>query len=106
MNICIVGNPSLGLGEDERDRFTGKSISWDGWSDLFYDFLKVPPPVDYAAGESFSNYEARNRTSFSQFVSGMGFPLLARINDIYDDFVFRSDEIKELRNECITLQRD
>ena len=104
MNICIIGNPLLELGEDERDRFTGKSISWDGWGDLFYDLLKVPPPVDYAAGEPFSDFEARKTSNFSQFVCEKGFPLLSRISDIYDDVIFQSDEIKELRNECITLQ--
>ena len=93
----------MGLGVDERDRFTGKRISWDGWNDLFHGFLQVPSPLGYESDQAFSDFEAKKKTDFSQFVRRKGFPMLARVHDIYGDFDFSPDEVQQLRAECISL---
>jgi hypothetical protein len=103
LDICLIKNPLDKWNQEKGDRYSGMQITWDEWSDLFYNVLNVQKPDEYANVESYNEFNARQRHLFEEDLRCKGFPLLGRIADIYEDSCFLSDEVPDLLNECLSI---
>lgn len=86
------------------DQYSGRQISWEEWSDLFYKVLGVPRE-SYSEGEPYVQFDNRQDALFQEDMRKKGFPMLGRIVDIYKDVKFSSSETEQLLTECELLLR-
>lgn len=103
LDICLMKSPN-GMWDNHFDRYIGLQIDSDEWIELFYVVLEVPKQEQYLEGEPFHQFDARQDAVFRSYLVKRGFPLLARITDIYKDSFFRRDEIDDFRQECLTVR--
>ncbi len=101
MDIILMRNPPIH--GDPADRSTGLRLSWDDWSELFNEALDVSEREPYAEGEPYFDFNERQRSLFSAEVNGMGYPLLGRFFDIYEDVAYMPSEVSDLLNECESI---
>ncbi len=76
------------------------------YEDLFaIEDAVVSGRIDYQNFQHIEEYEKadeNNRKIFQKFA--FLYPMLGRINDMYQDYVFTPEEIQKLREECLKLQ--
>lgn len=67
--------------------------------------LVIPGRIDFTNSMSekeFNEAREKNMGLFRQFASQ--YPMLGRIDDMYQDYIFTPEDVKELREECIKLK--
>ncbi len=94
---------SSGLLDD--DRFLDIRIQGDEWSALFLDTLRCPDVQDLPrfTDESDDHWLERYEATFKQSIPK--YPMLGRIYDTFIYVAFSHEEVDDLRNECLTLQK-
>jgi len=87
------------------DRFLDIRIQGDEWAALFLDVLKCPDVQDIPRfkDESDDDWLDRYGAKFSQRIPE--YPMLGRIYDTFIYAAFSREEVDELRNECLTLEK-
>lgn len=98
---------SLAKNPDKYDSTTDRALKiCINYEDLFaIQDAVVSGRIDYQNihhNEEYEKADENNRKVFQKFASL--YPMLARINDMYQDYVFTPDEIQKLREECLKLQ--
>ncbi|MES2462803.1 MAG: hypothetical protein V4671_19650, partial [Armatimonadota bacterium] len=68
------------------------------WEALFLETLGCPPYDPCRPEEDANQCRDRNRRLFRAAI--LGYPLLGRIYDLYEDALFSSEEVPLLREEC------
>ena len=79
---------------DTNDVWLEIALKGPDWKSLYYDFLGCPK-------FDFTKSTEENRLAFE--VSLQKYPMLARIFDMYDDYLYTSGEVKALRLESLEL---
>lgn len=99
----ILLKPDKGGHENEAmiplDGFNGKE-----WFALFNDVLGCRLIEPFPSLQNENNPHApgtKNELQLQQLLRD--FPMLARISSLYDDVVYESAEVMQLRNECLAL---
>lgn len=96
----LMKNPSGDYVQGDRDLNT--SLSIDEWCAFFYSFLGAAEPEPYNEGEDIILYDERRRIAFTEPL--VDYPLLARINDYYQDVYYSSNDVGQLLAECRSLE--
>lgn len=97
---------SLAKNPDKYDAKTDRALKiCINYEDLFaiWDSV-VPGRIDYQNLQHNKEYEKadeNNKKVFQKFASL--YPMLGRIDDMYQDYVFTPEEIQKLRDECLQL---
>jgi hypothetical protein len=109
LSICAVPNPSSWHDTQSKSaRWLNLSFGGAEWEALFHDVLNVPR-VEHElqvegqnSEEKWKAIEIERRLRFQQAIPD--YPMLGRIHSLYDDVVYKRDEIKQLRAECIKVR--
>lgn len=101
LDLSLAKNPNKY--DAKTDRALKICINYD---DIFaIQDTVVSGRIDYENLQSNAEYEKadeKNRKVFQEFA--LLYPILGRINDMYQDYVFSPDEIQKLREECLKLK--
>src|SRR5829696_8333634 len=89
-------------GHTDDDFFVGFEFTHIDWEALFFGVLKCPEWGEMQDGEDYSAYRLREYERFQICTSR--FPMLGRIFDMYEDAGYTSDEVGQLREQCLKLQ--
>lgn len=101
--ICITqGSNRLNNEVAECDRDIGRGFGIVEWGALFFDVLHCPEPETPIEGENINTRYERRRIKFQQAIPE--YPMLGRIWDIYHDASYKSEEVEQLRAECLKIQ--
>lgn len=57
---------------------------------------------NYKEGANYQKAIEQNRDILQKF--SLKYPMLARIEDMYEDYIFNPEEVKQLREECLKMQ--
>ncbi len=57
---------------------------------------------NYKESENYQKIEEENRRTFQKVA--LEYPMLSRIDDMYEDYVFTPEEVKKLREECLKVK--
>jgi len=96
----------------DTDRGLKVCINYDDLESI-YDII-APSRVRYESykeGEDYRKFEERNKKIFEEknkeiFEQAVSkFPMLGRINNIYADYIFNPEEVKMLRQECLSVKK-
>lgn len=108
-NGCGNGTLTLSLrkSSEKFDKATDRTLRICINSDDIYAIQDsvIPGGVNYGDFESFEQSQKddeTNRKIHEKFASV--YPLIGRINDMYEDYIFAPEEITKLREECLELQ--
>jgi hypothetical protein len=101
LEIAVVQNPPH-WNEDAGDRHLGVCFNYGDWESIFVDVLHCSDGVPYVKGEDVREYWERNRRLFQQSIPE--YPMLGRIFDMYEDYVFTPEEVERLREECLRVK--
>lgn len=90
--------------DDKTDRPLDLYLEGVEWERLFFDVLNCPtreaiPEMD---GEDITIWDERYRAAFQKAIPG--YPMLARIWDMYVDVRYNAEEVERLRNECLKVK--
>ena len=106
------GNGSLHMGVQRDSDWSGiesndglylnLDFHFSDWEALFINVLKFPGWDEYIQGEDVFEHHERNRKKFQENIPQ--YPLLARILDMYEDYLFSPFETIHLRKECETIK--
>jgi hypothetical protein len=107
-SICAVADPN-GWHDTQRDDARWLDLVFDGgdWVAVFCDTLGV---FNFAAEGRIParNHEQRaaelSRRSAESFAQATAqYPMLARLDDTYEDVIYKREEVAQLREECLKL---
>jgi hypothetical protein len=84
------------------DRHIGVCFNYEDWKSIFSEELHCPEVEPYVQGEDIIEHCERNRRLFQQSIPE--YPMLSRIFDMYEDYVFAPKEVETLRQECLKLK--
>src|ERR1043165_28972 len=98
LDIAVVQNPDS-WNEGAGDRYIGVCFNDGDWGSIFRDVLHCSEGQPYVQGEDINEYGERNRRLFQQSIPD--YPMLSRIFDMYEDYVFTPEEVEMLREECL-----
>jgi hypothetical protein len=88
----------------DHDRTLSFGLNYHEWLALYFDALGVDRSgFDKIVAEAPEGQKCL-LSEFDEEISG--YPLLSRINGIYRDAVFESDEIGTLRQECLQVKSE
>ena len=98
LHIYVVRVPGTWNG-DAGDRHIPVCLNEDDWQAIFFKCLHSAEREPYVGGEDTNDWLNRNRRLFEQPIPD--YPMLGRIFDMYEDYVFTPDEVVRLRDECV-----
>jgi hypothetical protein len=101
LSIAVVRDPAR-WDEAAGDRHTGVCFNYEDWEFIFCDVLHCPEGEPYMQGEDVNDHWERNRRLFQQSIPE--YPMLGRIFDMYEDYVFTPEEVGRLREECLRVK--
>jgi hypothetical protein len=116
LHIHLARDPERWHGAESEDSVDMRlDFHPDDWVALFVDVLHVPVPNedDLQQLNERSRYVERDevivlrewrRDMFREATSQ--YPMLGRIWDMYEDAVFRPEELPQLRDECLKLKSE
>jgi hypothetical protein len=104
LHLYVVCTPNWQPYEEGDARYLNLDFHFSDWEALFYGALNGARGDEYIVGEDINEYEERNRKKFQQSIPE--YPMLVRIFDMYEDYVFTHEEIIKLRNECLKLKSE
>jgi hypothetical protein len=87
--------------EKDGDRVLNIDFHGGNWKALFFDALGCPI-VEWHKGDSYEQFYERARRIFGQALPE--YPMLSRICDMYEDALYKSEEVGLLLNECMKIQ--
>ncbi len=102
LDLSVAKNPQK-WGQDVADRQLKVCINFVDVESI-HDVV-APNRVkfcEYKEGEDYQKFVENNRKILEQ--AFFEYPMLGKIDDMYADFVFNSEEAKKLRVECLKLQ--
>lgn len=104
LHLYVVCTPDWEPYQNGDARYLGLDFHASDWEALLWKALKAGEIhyQEYVYGEDNSEIEERNRKKFQQSI--LEYPMLARIYDMYEDYLFSPEEITKLRNECLHLK--
>ena len=94
---------SAPVDEDDADFYVGFGFHETDWVALFFDVLKCPKR-EMLEGEDITAFEKREHERFQHCTAG--FPLLGRMFTMFRDANYYSDEVGQLREQCLKLQSE
>lgn len=94
-HLYVVCEPNWRPYDSGDARYLELDFHVSDWEALFWDVLGCPK---FDLNES----SERNREMFQQAIPE--YPMLSRIWDNYEDYVFTPEEIEKLRNECLQIK--
>lgn len=98
LHICVVRDPAH-WDEAQGDRHIERlDLHETDWEAVFYDVLGCSKGEPYVRGEDITEHTERSRRYFQQCIPQ--YPMLGRIFDMYEDYVFTPEEVGRLREEC------
>lgn len=98
LHIAVVHDPAQ-WSEDAGDRDIRICFNSDDWESVFLKSLHCPVREPYSQGEDVNDWKERNRICFQRAIPQ--FPMLGRIFDMYEDYLFTPSEVEQLRAECL-----
>jgi hypothetical protein len=102
LHLCVVR--TLGEWNDSAgDRYLKVDFNSRNWASIFFETLHCHPEwTPYVEGEDINDHTERNRQLFQQSIPD--YPLLGRIFQMYEDYVFSPEELGGLREECLKVK--
>jgi hypothetical protein len=105
--VCVMRDPSFerfSQGLSGADRFLDLRLEGDEWGALFLDVLKCPDTGDVPqlGNETSEEWQERYSLKFQQTIPA--YPMLGRIHDLFIYVIYKPEEIKQLRDECLRVQ--
>jgi len=102
LHIHLVSQPDYFFNEETQDaRYIELDFHAGDWEALFFNALHCPARDEYETGEDITEYHERNRRKFAQSIPTN--PMLGRIFDMYEDYLYTLDEVPRLRVECLKV---
>ena len=103
IDIVIMKNPLDEWHPEEGDRQTDFGLEWDEVEEI-QKFINVPPStIKQLKNEGYGNYQDRLKEEYLKTATQNGYEMLGRIWYYYDDAVYQSSEVNQLRNECVKV---
>jgi hypothetical protein len=96
LDIALMRDPYAEWSPLDWDHHTEIAFSYDEWDSFFIKTLEATD-VAYVQGEPYEEYEKRRAAAFRESLAG--YPLLARIDEFYQDACYSAQEILPLQNE-------
>ncbi len=91
LHFYVVADSELKPYETDDSTYLELDFHFSDWKALFVKTLKVPEYEEYKFDEDIKLFEERNRKKFQESIPD--YPMLSRIFDIYEDYVFTTSEI-------------
>ncbi len=85
--------------ETSENRNPKVCFNQNDWEAVFIDTFHCPSVQPYIEGENIFEHTERNRKLFQQSIPD--YPMLGRIFDMYEDYIFNFEEVGKLRQECL-----
>lgn len=100
LDLSIAEDPN-NWGQNPKDRHLDVCIHEGDLKAIYTDTFQVNEAEfeKYEEGKNSSELHERNRKIFEQSISE--YPMLGRIYDIYEDYVFTPEEVENLQTECL-----
>jgi len=102
LDLSLAKDPKT-WGQNFNDRHLKACIN-DADLESIYDII-APNRMkytDYKQSEDYQKFVENNKKILEQ--AAIEYPMLGRINDMYEDYIFNPEEVKKLREECLTLK--
>ena len=103
LHMYVVCTPDWKPYREGDARYLELDFHFNDWEALFFDALDAHRWDPYEEGEDIVFYTERNRRKFHESLPE--FPLLRRIYDMYEDYVYRPHEAALLHQECSVLRK-
>lgn len=104
LHLYVVCTPGWKPYQDGNVHYLDLDFHGNDWEALLWNALGAGETKydEYVEGEDIVEFHERNRKKFQQSVPD--YPMLARIYDMYEDYLYTPEEITELRSECLRLK--
>ena len=96
LDVALMKDPHGEWAPENGDRHTDIAFGDHEWGSFFFDALGAKN-AEYVEREKYESFVARRKSAFLS--SLRDYPLLARIDEFYQDACFAVDEIQELEAE-------
>ncbi len=101
LDTALVQDPAR-WNEGAGDRYIGVCFIDEDWESIFRQVLHCSEGEPYVEGEDVHQHWERNRRLFQKSIPD--YPMLGRIFDMYEDYVFTPTEVGRLRVECLKVK--
>lgn len=105
LHLYVVCTPDWKPYRNGNVRYLELDFHDSDWEALLWKELRAGEVHYEEYGRPDEDYEKiveRNRKRFQQSISE--YPMLARIYDMYEDYLYTPEEITKLRDECLLLK--
>jgi len=106
LDIALMKDPFGEWSPENGDHHTDIAFNIDEWGTFFFNTLQATE-TSYVQGEPIEEYDERRLAAFRESLAE--YPLLARIEDFYQDACYSAEEIPLLQYElerAATLRLD
>jgi len=102
LDLSIAIDPK-NWGQNPNDHHLKICITYDDLDSIHDVFAPgIIKSENYERGVNYEKVVEENRNILQKFV--LKYPMLGRIEDMYEDYVFTPDEVGKLREECLQLK--
>ncbi|MDQ3747462.1 MAG: hypothetical protein M3367_00385 [Acidobacteriota bacterium] len=102
LDLSIAKDPK-NWGQNPNDHHLKVCINYDDLDSIHDVFAPgIIKSENYERGVNYQKVVEENRNIFQKFA--LKYPMLGRIEDMYEDYFFTPDEVEKLREECVQLK--
>ncbi len=102
LDLSIAEDPK-NWGQNPNDYHLKVCINYDDLDSIHDVFAPgIIKSENYERGVNYQKVVEENRNILQKFA--LKYPMLGRIEDMYEDYVFTPDEVEKLREECLLLK--